>query len=86
MAFDQSTYKCFATSTCIAIAEGLPPSPKEHCLDFYQKSSSIQDTLCDKLFALLAMKITFPAVIIWLEQPHYNGKVIFVYNNRRAPA
>lgn len=34
--------------------------------------------VCDKLFALLAMKITFPFVIIWLEQPHYNGKVISV--------
>lgn len=37
MAFDHSTYKCFAISTCMAIAEGLPPSQKEHCLDFYLK-------------------------------------------------
>ena len=42
--------------------------------------------VCDKLFALLAIKITFPFVINWLEQPHYNEKVIFLYNNRRAPA
>ena len=37
MAFDHSTYKCFAISTCMAIAEGLPPSQKEHCLNFYLK-------------------------------------------------
>ena len=42
--------------------------------------------VCAKLFALLAIKITFPFVICRLEQPHYNGKVIFLYNKHRAPA
>ena len=42
--------------------------------------------VCAKLFALLAIKITFPFVINWLEQPYYNGKVIFLYNKHRAPA
>ena len=46
--FARSTYKCFAISTCMAIAEGPPPSHKEHCLYFIE-SSGIQDTPCDKL-------------------------------------
>lgn len=33
--------------------------------------------VCAKLFAFLAIKVTFPFVINWLEQPDYNGKVIF---------
>ena len=45
--FARSTYKCFAISTCMAIAEGPPPSHKEHCLYFIE-SSGIQDTPCDK--------------------------------------
>lgn len=39
--------------------------------------------VCAKLFALLAIKITFPFVINRLEQPYYNGKVIFLYNKRK---
>ena len=30
-----------------------------------------------KLFALLAIKINHLYVISWLEQPYYNGKMIF---------
>ena len=37
--------------------------------------------VCAKLFAFLAIKITFPFVTNWLEQPYYNGKVIFLYNS-----
>lgn len=42
--------------------------------------------VCAKLFAFLAIEITFPLVVIWLEQLYYNGKVIFLYNKHRAPA
>ena len=30
-------YKCFALSICMAIAEGPPPSHKEHCHLLYKK-------------------------------------------------
>ena len=41
--------------------------------------------MCAKLFGLLAIKITFPFVINWLEQPYYNGKVIFCITNTAHP-
>ena len=47
--FARSTYKCFVTSTCMAIAEIPPPSNKEHCL-YLIESSNIKDSPCVNLF------------------------------------
>lgn len=41
--------------------------------------------VCAKLFALLAIKITFPFAIYWLEPPHYSGsdpKDGFIYTGK----
>ena len=59
--FARSTYKCFAISTCMAIAEGPPPSHKEHCLYFIE-SSGIQDAL----WAKLLMSILGPPVLLFV--------------------
>ena len=52
IAFDYSTYECFAICACTPIAEDLLPSHEKHCFSVTKISlisSSIQDTLCDKL-------------------------------------
>lgn len=43
--------------------------------------------VCDKLFDLFAIKITFPFIYNFgLNNLIINGKVIFLYNIHRAPA
>ena len=81
-AFARSTYKCFATSTCMTVAEGPPPSHKEHCLYFIE-SSGIQDTL----WAKLLMSILGPPVLLFVVcRPTFLVAQAFLLKSKDLPS